>query len=179
MAENQRESNILATGSIDIDVSDALKGLKALRREANETIKVLDKLNECLNKLPKDNSGQAVFDSTGDGLSIKCGSLEIQHSEVSADGEWTLRKGDIKQIGTYKVKHQAKWLTVELNVLSANAPYLLLEIDGEKQMKSVERGRCTFYLGKPITKELNLKLYAYTSDFYGYSKFKMKRIYQE
>jgi SpoVK/Ycf46/Vps4 family AAA+-type ATPase len=31
---------------VDIDVSDALKGLKALRREANKTLKALEKVRE-------------------------------------------------------------------------------------------------------------------------------------
>lgn len=47
MAE-MRESNKLGglTVKVDIDVSDALKGLKALRREANKTLKALEKVRE-------------------------------------------------------------------------------------------------------------------------------------
>jgi transcriptional regulator of met regulon len=44
MAE-MRESNKLVV-KVDVDVSDALKGLKALRREANKTLKVLEKVRE-------------------------------------------------------------------------------------------------------------------------------------
>jgi hypothetical protein len=44
MAE-MRESNKMVV-KVDVDVSDALKGLKALRREANETLKALQKLDE-------------------------------------------------------------------------------------------------------------------------------------
>jgi hypothetical protein len=47
MAE-MRESGKLSelTIKVDIDVSDALKGLKALRREANKTLKALEKVRE-------------------------------------------------------------------------------------------------------------------------------------
>jgi hypothetical protein len=47
MAET-RESNKLdgLKVKVDIDVSDALKGLKALRREANKTLKALEKVRE-------------------------------------------------------------------------------------------------------------------------------------
>lgn len=44
MAE-MRESNKLVV-KVDVDVSDALKGLKALRREANKTLKALEKVRE-------------------------------------------------------------------------------------------------------------------------------------
>jgi hypothetical protein len=44
MAE-MRESNVLVV-KVDVDVSDALKGLKALRREANKTLKALEKIRE-------------------------------------------------------------------------------------------------------------------------------------
>jgi hypothetical protein len=44
MAE-MRESNGLVV-KVDVDVSDALKGLKALRREANKTLKALEKVRE-------------------------------------------------------------------------------------------------------------------------------------
>ena len=44
MAET-REPNKLVV-KVDVDVSDALKGLKALRREANKTLKVLEKVRE-------------------------------------------------------------------------------------------------------------------------------------
>jgi DNA-directed RNA polymerase subunit L len=40
-----RESNKLVV-KVDVDVSDALKGLKALRREANKTLKALEKVKE-------------------------------------------------------------------------------------------------------------------------------------
>jgi hypothetical protein len=40
-----RESNKLVV-KVDVDVSDALKGLKALRREANKTLKALEKVQE-------------------------------------------------------------------------------------------------------------------------------------
>jgi D-serine deaminase-like pyridoxal phosphate-dependent protein len=47
MAE-MRESNKLGklTVKVDVDVSDALKGLKALRREANKTLKVLEEIDK-------------------------------------------------------------------------------------------------------------------------------------
>jgi aspartate/methionine/tyrosine aminotransferase len=44
MAE-MRESNKLVV-KVDVDVSDALKGLKALRREANKTLKALENVRE-------------------------------------------------------------------------------------------------------------------------------------
>jgi hypothetical protein len=44
MAE-MRESNKLVV-KVDVDVSDALKGLKVLRREANKTLKALEKVRE-------------------------------------------------------------------------------------------------------------------------------------
>ena len=44
MAE-MREPNKLVV-KVDVDVSDALKGLKALRREANKTLKALEKVQE-------------------------------------------------------------------------------------------------------------------------------------
>jgi 23S rRNA G2069 N7-methylase RlmK/C1962 C5-methylase RlmI len=44
MAE-MRESNKLVV-KVDVDVSDALKGLKALKREANKTLKALEKVRE-------------------------------------------------------------------------------------------------------------------------------------
>jgi SpoVK/Ycf46/Vps4 family AAA+-type ATPase len=40
-----RESNKLVV-KVDVDVSDALKGLKALKREANKTLKALEKVRE-------------------------------------------------------------------------------------------------------------------------------------
>ncbi len=44
-----RESNGLAV-KVDVDVSDALKGLKALKREANEALKVLQQLAKFLDE---------------------------------------------------------------------------------------------------------------------------------
>jgi DNA integrity scanning protein DisA with diadenylate cyclase activity len=49
MAE-MRESNKLVV-KVDVDVSDALKGLKALRREANKTLKALEKLQRKANEI--------------------------------------------------------------------------------------------------------------------------------
>ncbi|WP_157778129.1 hypothetical protein [Parageobacillus thermoglucosidasius] len=49
MAE-MRESNKLVV-KVDVDVSDALKGLKALRREANKTLKALEKLQRKVNEI--------------------------------------------------------------------------------------------------------------------------------
>jgi DNA integrity scanning protein DisA with diadenylate cyclase activity len=49
MAE-MRESNKLVV-KVDVDVSDALKGLKALRREANKTLKALEKLQQKANEM--------------------------------------------------------------------------------------------------------------------------------
>jgi DNA integrity scanning protein DisA with diadenylate cyclase activity len=49
MAE-MRESNKLVV-KVDVDVSDALKGLKALRREANKTLKALEKLQRKANEM--------------------------------------------------------------------------------------------------------------------------------
>jgi 23S rRNA G2069 N7-methylase RlmK/C1962 C5-methylase RlmI len=40
-----RESDVLVV-KVDVDVSDALKELKALRREANKTLKALEKVRE-------------------------------------------------------------------------------------------------------------------------------------
>ncbi|MED3974589.1 hypothetical protein P4639_14445 [Priestia megaterium] len=113
MAENQRESNILATGSIDIDVSDALKGLKALRREANETIKVLDQLQERLDKLPKNNDKQAVFNASGEGLTMKGCSVTIQDgvevTPIKNGGFEIKRKPTVEEVfGDYETKK--KWL---------------------------------------------------------------------
>ncbi|MGG3893166.1 hypothetical protein [Geobacillus stearothermophilus] len=48
MAE-MRESNGLVVKA-DVDVSDALKGLKALKREANEALKVLQQLAKFLDE---------------------------------------------------------------------------------------------------------------------------------
>jgi peptidoglycan hydrolase CwlO-like protein len=49
MAE-MRESNKLVV-KVDVDVSDALKGLKALRREANKTLKALEKVQQKANEI--------------------------------------------------------------------------------------------------------------------------------
>ncbi|WJQ07642.1 hypothetical protein QT235_03015 [Geobacillus stearothermophilus] len=49
MAE-MRESNKLGV-KVDVDVSDALKGLKVLRREANKTLKVLEKVQQKANEI--------------------------------------------------------------------------------------------------------------------------------
>jgi hypothetical protein len=51
MAE-MRESNKRSEGSltVDVDVSDALKGLKALKREANEVVSALKTIASFLNK---------------------------------------------------------------------------------------------------------------------------------
>lgn len=48
MAE-MRESNKLGV-KVDVDVSDALKGLKALKREANEALKILQQLAKFLDE---------------------------------------------------------------------------------------------------------------------------------
>jgi len=48
MAE-MRESNKLNV-KVDVDVSDALKGLKALKREANEALKILQQLAKFLDE---------------------------------------------------------------------------------------------------------------------------------
>jgi len=61
MAENQRESNILATGSIDIDVSNALRGLKALRREANKTADALENVESKTGEIFYKQEGAAIF----------------------------------------------------------------------------------------------------------------------
>jgi cell division protein ZapA (FtsZ GTPase activity inhibitor) len=45
-----RESNVLVV-KVDVDVSDVLKGLKALRREANKTLKDLEKLQQKANEM--------------------------------------------------------------------------------------------------------------------------------
>jgi DNA integrity scanning protein DisA with diadenylate cyclase activity len=49
MAE-MRESNKLVV-KVDVDVSDALKGLKALRREANKALKAIEKLQQKANEM--------------------------------------------------------------------------------------------------------------------------------
>ncbi|MEW5321324.1 hypothetical protein V2J23_04050 [Geobacillus thermoleovorans] len=53
MAE-MRESNKRSVGTltvdVDVDVSEALKGLKALKREANEALKVLQQLAKFLDE---------------------------------------------------------------------------------------------------------------------------------
>lgn len=49
MAE-MRESNKLVV-KVDVDVSDALKGLKALRREADKTLKALEKVQQKANEI--------------------------------------------------------------------------------------------------------------------------------
>jgi hypothetical protein len=50
MAE-MRESNskTISKLTVDVDVSEALKGLKALKREANEAVKILNELGVFLN----------------------------------------------------------------------------------------------------------------------------------
>ena len=56
MAE-MRESNKLVV-KVDVDVSDALKGLKALRREANKTVKALEKVLELKEAVDEQNGEQ-------------------------------------------------------------------------------------------------------------------------
>lgn len=59
MAE-MRESNKLGglTVKVDVDVSDALKGLKALRREANKTVKALEKVLKLKEAVDEQNDEQ-------------------------------------------------------------------------------------------------------------------------
>ncbi|MED3932949.1 hypothetical protein [Priestia megaterium] len=69
MAEEQRESNkrvIIGDYALDIDVSSALTGLKAVKRAANEAVQAMEKLDEY--------SGKASFLQLGD--MIRVGSLE-------------------------------------------------------------------------------------------------------
>ncbi|PFR93502.1 BC1881 family protein [Priestia megaterium] len=71
MAEEQRESNRQSIGELDIDVSPALKGLKAVKRAANEAVQAMEKLD--------DYSGKASFLQLGD--MIRVGSLEAFSTE--------------------------------------------------------------------------------------------------
>ncbi|WP_394557345.1 BC1881 family protein [Priestia aryabhattai] len=74
MAEEQRESNkkvILGDYALDIDVSSALTGLKAVKRCANEAVQAMEKLD--------DYSGKASFLQLGD--MIRIGSLEAFSTE--------------------------------------------------------------------------------------------------
>jgi DNA-binding transcriptional regulator GbsR (MarR family) len=51
MAEMREPNNLNALKvKVDVDVSDALKGLKALRREVNMTLKAIKKLNAEIQK---------------------------------------------------------------------------------------------------------------------------------
>ena len=56
MAE-MRESNKLIV-KVDVDVSDALKGLKALRRETNKTVKALEKVLKLKEAVDEQNDEQ-------------------------------------------------------------------------------------------------------------------------
>lgn len=71
MAEEQRESNRQSIGELDIDVSPALKGLKAVKRAANEAVQAMEKLD--------DYSGKSSFLQLGD--MIRIGSLEAFSTE--------------------------------------------------------------------------------------------------
>lgn len=71
MAEEQRESNRQSIGELDIDVLPALKGLKAVKRAANEAVQAMEKLD--------DYSGKASFLQLGDMMRI--GSLEAFSTE--------------------------------------------------------------------------------------------------
>ncbi|MGE7271373.1 hypothetical protein ACQKK5_07925 [Brevibacillus panacihumi] len=62
MAEQSRRSNGELTVMVNVDVSDALTGLKAIRREADAAVRALKALEEALKTVPDVYSG-----STGGG----------------------------------------------------------------------------------------------------------------
>ncbi|AUO14781.1 hypothetical protein [Priestia megaterium] len=185
MAEEQRESNILATGSIDIDVSDALKGLKALRREANETIKVLDKLNECLDKLPKDNDGQVVFDTSDGGLTLKGGCFTI----INGDGVINLRdlhshlqeigsisvSSDGEMLAKFKTTHYAPNFYIDVKYKSGLLPYFTIKVNGKIHLLTAKEGYF-LDLGEPNGEMLDVGVFAYSPSKNISSEFYINRI---
>lgn len=86
MAGKQRESSKRILGELDIDVSPALKGLKAVKRAANEAVQAMEKLD--------DYSGKASFLKLGD--MVRVGSLDAFSTEELLE-ELAKRKVEIKE----------------------------------------------------------------------------------
>lgn len=76
MAE-MRESNSVGKLTGDVDVSQVLKGLKAVQREAKKTIRILQELEEIQNK----QCGYATIETVEGGCPI-CGSNRIEKTTL-------------------------------------------------------------------------------------------------
>lgn len=160
MAEEQRESN-----KLDIDVSDALKGLKALRREANETVKALDELQSRLNRgivvSSEDGKQKAVFNANGDGVTIKGGSLTINGDWKDFKGAKTLVQKklypekqifeaglDMEQVFIKTFTSYSRYLVIEYEQWTANEPIFFGFIRYDKYIRKTKNKERKF--GKAI-----------------------------
>ncbi|WEA47275.1 hypothetical protein [Priestia aryabhattai] len=164
MAESQCESNTIkeaverangflyATESkIDIDVSDALKGLKALRREANETIKVLDQLQERIGKFSKDNDNQAIFSTSGQGIYIKNGKFGVSAytGELLYPQKQIFDVGlDFTQVFIDSFTNYSRYLVIDYEQWNENEPIFFGFIRHDKYIRKTKNKERKF--GKTI-----------------------------
>jgi len=154
MAEEQRESNTMkeatekssgflraAESKIDIDVSDALKGLKALRREANDTIKVLDQLQERIGKFSKDSDNQAIFSASGNGLYVKGGKsgVEAYTGELLYPQKQIFEVGlEFTQVFIKSFTNFSRYLVINYEPLTTNEPIFFGFVKMDKYIRKTK-----------------------------------------
>lgn len=208
MTGNQCESNTMkeavgkssgflraAESKIDIDVSDALKGLKALRREANETIKVLDQLQVRLNRgivaSSEDGEERAIFHSDDGGLTIKRGDVTVTAKNPTYEtieevievvdsveiGKSIYVANNVKKLSQFVIKHITDKLVIDIDSGTVTPPRLLIKIKGEMITLDAKKGENEINLGKPTNKNEGIELYATSPKVDGVSIFTLKGIY--